>query len=296
MRKSYFGILLTGFISITSVSDLSAQSPPTTAPPPLLAASTPPPVYFLTQGVWIAIRDKAFGFGTGTQLELVQDLGDSLRVKAGDYEFDVKRGLVTNDREVARQAYDTEVAHIAQQQQEKTQEQERVDQAVKRREERETLALEQAAQQAAYLQQEQQRREQEWERARALEWQAAQRQTEQERNLEHIRRIMPMREREQEEAEEQAAQAQSRQRASQEVDQLEQGSFDRHIGADSGIENDVRNARDSNLQNRFDNVRDQIEQARSQRVQAVEAPNRTATARDRRREQPVLRQAVTNRM
>ncbi len=153
VRNAYFWPVLIGFLSITSASDLSAQSPSTTAPPPLLAASTPPSVYFLTQGVWLTIRDKTYGFGTGTQLELVEDSGgDSLRVKAGDFKFDVKRGLVTNDMEVAKLAWRTEVEKIKEADQEKAREQEQVDQAVKRREEREAAAREQAAQQAAQWQ------------------------------------------------------------------------------------------------------------------------------------------------
>ena len=132
VRNIYFGLLLVVFLSITSLSGLNAQSPSTIASPLLLAASTPPPVYFLTKGVWLTIRDKTYGFGTGTQLELVEDSGgDSLRVKAGDFEFDVKRSLVANDRAVARQAYETEVAQRQENAQEKAREQEQIKKANK---------------------------------------------------------------------------------------------------------------------------------------------------------------------
>ena len=114
MKNACYGLLLVAFLSSASSSDLSAQSHSRSAPPPLPAASTPPPVYFLTKGVWITIGDKAYGFGTGTRLELESRIsGNRVRVRNGNYEFEVDRKLVTNDREVARRAYETEVAHLA---------------------------------------------------------------------------------------------------------------------------------------------------------------------------------------
>jgi hypothetical protein len=106
--------LLIGFLSITSASELSAQSPATaTPPPPLLAAPSPAPVpqiYYLTEPVWVTIGDKAYGFGTGTQFELVQEKGNRVVVRNGDYQFEVDRAQVTSDYAVAKLAYDIEIA------------------------------------------------------------------------------------------------------------------------------------------------------------------------------------------
>lgn len=106
---------------------------------------SPPRIYYLTGPVWVTIGDKSYGFGTGTQFELVQDSGSRVTIRNGNYEFEVDRALVTNDYAVAKQAYETEIA----QQQEKARQQDEVAQAIKRREEREAAALQQAAQQAA---------------------------------------------------------------------------------------------------------------------------------------------------
>jgi hypothetical protein len=72
-------------------------------------------IYYLTGPFSVTIGDKSYGFGTGTQFELVQDLGDRLRVKNGDFEFDVNRNLVTNDVALARQAWEAEVQEKARQ-------------------------------------------------------------------------------------------------------------------------------------------------------------------------------------
>jgi hypothetical protein len=39
-------------------------------------------------------------------VELVQDFGDRLKVKSGDFEFEVDRKLLTNDSGIARQAWE----------------------------------------------------------------------------------------------------------------------------------------------------------------------------------------------
>jgi hypothetical protein len=117
VRNASLGLLLIGFLSITSASELSAQSPATaTPPPPLLTAPSPAPapqIYYLTEPVWVTIGDKAYGFGTGTQFELVQEKGNRVVVRNGDYEFEVDRARVTSDYAVAKLAHDTEIAQQA---------------------------------------------------------------------------------------------------------------------------------------------------------------------------------------
>lgn len=116
MSNAAAGLLLVGSLSIISASELCAQSPSTPTSSPLQATASPAPapqIYYLIEPLWVTIGDKAYGFGTGTQFELVQDKGNFLVVRNGEYEFEVDRARVTTDYAVAKLAYDIEIVQQA---------------------------------------------------------------------------------------------------------------------------------------------------------------------------------------
>jgi hypothetical protein len=50
----------------------------------------------MIEHVDVRSHDSLRGFEIGTQVEPVQDFGDRLRVKSGNFEFEVDRKLLTN--------------------------------------------------------------------------------------------------------------------------------------------------------------------------------------------------------
>jgi hypothetical protein len=127
-------LLIAVFVSIASASssDLTAQNastaepaitPTATAVTPAtparsLASPAPSAVYFLTQWVSVKTQDSIRGYPPGTRLTVVGNLGDHLKVKAGDVEFEVKTDQVTNDPQIATQALQREVRQRQAQQRE----------------------------------------------------------------------------------------------------------------------------------------------------------------------------------
>ncbi len=127
-------LLIAVFVSIASASssDLTVQNastaepattPTATAVTPAtparsLASPAPSAVYFLTQWASVKTQDSIRGYPPGTRLTVVGNLGDHLKVKAGDVEFEVKTDQVTNDRQIATQALQREVRQRQAQQRE----------------------------------------------------------------------------------------------------------------------------------------------------------------------------------
>ncbi len=70
------------------------------------AQASPSPIYYLIEHVDVRSHDSLRGFEIGTQVELVQDFGDRLRVKSGNFEFEVDRKLLTNDSGIASQVWE----------------------------------------------------------------------------------------------------------------------------------------------------------------------------------------------
>ena len=71
------------------------------APTARLASSEPS---FLVQYVSIQIPGGVRGLVPGTQITVMSELGDRLRVKADDLEFEVRKDQVTHDRQIAMHA------------------------------------------------------------------------------------------------------------------------------------------------------------------------------------------------
>ena len=124
------------------------------------ASQSPSPIYYLLDHVNARIPKGLLGFEMGTQVELVKDFGDRLRVKRGDLEFDVDRRLLTNDLSIVSQAWEN---YRAQQEQLAT----KAAAAAHRRQQ----AQEQAA---AQRQAEQQRQAEIQRQQQAAQWQAQQ--------------------------------------------------------------------------------------------------------------------------
>ncbi len=78
------------------------------------AAATPPPSptpsladsesSFLVHYVSVQIPGGIRGLAPGTRITIMNDLGDRVRVKADDLEFEVKKDQVTHDRQMAMRA------------------------------------------------------------------------------------------------------------------------------------------------------------------------------------------------
>jgi hypothetical protein len=78
----------------------AATTSPAPAAPPLPA----PEPSFLVQYVSVQIAGGIRGLAPGTRVTVMSELGDRLRVKADDLEFEVRKDQVTQDRQMALRA------------------------------------------------------------------------------------------------------------------------------------------------------------------------------------------------
>ena len=86
--------------TIATDTPTAAAAPPP-SPTPSLADSES---FFLVQYVSVQIPGGIRGLAPGTRITIMSDLGDRVRVKADDLEFEVKKDQVTHDRQMAMRA------------------------------------------------------------------------------------------------------------------------------------------------------------------------------------------------
>jgi hypothetical protein len=139
------------------------------------ASQSPSPIYYLLDHVNARIPKGLLGFEMGTQVELVKDFGDRLRVKRGDLEFDVDRRLLTNDLSIVSQAWEN---YRAQQEQLATK---AAAAAHRRQQAQEQAAAQRQAEQQRHAEIQRQQQAAQWQ---AVQWQAAQWRAEQQRQPE----------------------------------------------------------------------------------------------------------------
>jgi hypothetical protein len=140
------------------------------------ASQSPSPIYYLIGHISARTPKGLLGFEMGTPVELVKDLGDRLRVKRGDLEFDVDRRLLTNDLSIVSQAWENYRA-----QQEQLAAKTAAAAAQRRQQAQEQAAAQRQAEQQRQAEIQRQQQAAQW---RAVQWQAAQWRAEQQRQPE----------------------------------------------------------------------------------------------------------------
>src|SRR5438105_5443579 len=88
----------------TSIDATDPPAPPATASPAATASLADAECAFLLQYVSVQIPGGIRGLAPGTRITIMSDLGDRVRVKADDLEFEVKKDQVTHDRQMAMRA------------------------------------------------------------------------------------------------------------------------------------------------------------------------------------------------
>jgi hypothetical protein len=100
-------ILVVASITIlcrTSPAATEAPAPTATPVTSPVASGTQAEPSFLVHYISVQIPGGIRGFVPGTQVAVVNDLGDRFRVKADDLEFEVRKDHVTHDRQMAMRA------------------------------------------------------------------------------------------------------------------------------------------------------------------------------------------------
>jgi len=88
----------------TSIDATDPPAPPATASPAATASLADAECAFLLQYVSVQIPGGIRGLAPGTRITITSDLGDRVRVKADDLEFEVKKGHITHDPLMAMRA------------------------------------------------------------------------------------------------------------------------------------------------------------------------------------------------
>jgi hypothetical protein len=129
LRLIYTKFLASGILTVrravmlSCIAFSSCSKSPAPPEPEIVQAPTATPVahrlapagiYFSTEYISVRVPGGITGIPPGTRVELVQDMGDVVRVKTGQVQFDAKKYQLTNDLDVAEEASNQDAATQAQ--------------------------------------------------------------------------------------------------------------------------------------------------------------------------------------